>query len=274
VVSGAGPRSLRAVADLYSRVARKGVVEVSSPTVAELEKLAEGVYRDVNIALANELAKLCSALGVDFLEVARAANTQPYCHLHSPGTGVGGYCIPVYPRFLLHAAAGVGLELPLTRLARGINASMPGYVAGLVDQVRAVLGLEDPRVAVRGLAFRGGVDDTRLSPTYDLIDHMLKRGYRRIVVHDPYVRGDETLEKLEIPLYQGLNEALEGSDIVVISTDHPEYRGLSLDAVRAAAGRERMGLVDGRLIVEDWRNPPPGVVYAAVGRPLTIGQVK
>lgn len=271
IVAGAGPRSAKAAVELYSRVARRGVILLSSPTAAELEKLAEGVYRDVNIALANELARLCAALGVDYLEVRRAANSQPYSHLHMPGVGTGGYCIPVYPHYLVHAARRAGVELPLIELARRVNASMPGYTAGLVDAVARELGLERPRVAVLGLAFRGGIDDTRLSPTYDLLDHLLKRGYEDVVVHDPYVERDERLSELGIPLLRDLAEALEGRDLVVIATDHPEYGELSLRTLKELARVDRLGVVDGRLLVCDWRRAPPGVVYAAVGRPLVKG---
>jgi nucleotide sugar dehydrogenase len=268
VVAGVGPRSAEAAVALYSRVAKRGVVVLSSPTAAELEKLAEGVYRDVNIALANELARLAAALGVDYLEVREAANTQPYCHLHMPGVGVGGYCIPVYPRFLTYAASKLGLKLPLVELARRINLSMPGYTADLVDAVAGRLGVGEPKVAILGLAFRGGVDDTRLSPTYDLLDALLKKGYGDVVVHDPYVERDAQLEALGVELVKDLEGALRGRDVIVIATDHPEYAGLTLGSLKSASGRERVGVVDGRLVIKDWRSPPPGVVYAAIGRPI------
>jgi len=268
VVAGVGPRSAEAAVALYSKVAKRGVVVLSSPTAAELEKLAEGVYRDVNIALANELAKLAAALGVDYLEVREAANTQPYCHLHMPGVGVGGYCIPIYPHFLLYAAAKLGLELPLVELARCINLSMPGYTADLVDAVARRLQVSEPGIAILGLAFRGGVDDTRLSPTYDLLDALLKKGYEDVLVHDPYVERDAQLEALGVRLERDLGEALKGRDVVVVATDHPEYAELTLGFLKSASGRERVGVVDGRLVIKDWRAPPPGVVYAAVGRPV------
>jgi UDP-N-acetyl-D-mannosaminuronate dehydrogenase len=234
VVAGVGPRSAETAAALYSKVAKRGVVVLSSPTAAELE----------------------------------AANTQPYCHLHMPGVGVGGYCIPVYPRFLAHAAAKLGLELPLVELARRVNLSMPGYTADLVDAVARRLQVVEPKVAILGLAFRGGVDDTRLSPTYDLLDALLKKGYGDVVVHDPHVERDAQLEALGVRLERNLEAALKGRDIAVVATDHPEYAELTLGRLKGAMGRERVGVVDGRLVIEDWRTPPPGVVYAAIGRPI------
>jgi len=126
-------------------------------------------------------------------------------------------------------------------------------------------------VAILGLAFRGGVDDTRLSPVYDLIDHLLKRGYEDLAVHDPYVERDERLGELGIPLYRDLRAALEGREVVIIATDHPEYAGLTPSVLLQLAGVGRLGIVDGRLVVRDWRNVPPNVVYVGVGRPLVRG---
>lgn len=271
IVAGVGPKSARAAKDIYSRVAKRGVIELSSPTAAELEKLAEGVYRDVNIALANELAKLCTKLGVDYIEVREAANSQPYCHLHMPGVGVGGYCIPVYPRFLLHSGRKLNVSLPLVELAREANLAMPGYTASLVDLVISELGLREPKVAILGLAFRGGVDDTRLSPTYDLIDNLLKKGYFVERVHDPYVERDETLASLGIPLTKEIEAAVKGADVLVFATDHPEYSNLTLALLKELSGAKRLGVVDGRLVLRGWREPPPGVAYVGIGRPLVKG---
>ncbi len=119
-----------------------GVLEVSSPTVAETEKLVEGVYRDVNIALANEVARLCRSLGIDFDEVRDAANSQPYSHLHKPGPGgVGGSCIPVYPQFLLYAAKRIGgAQLDLTALGRQINVMSAKYVFDLIREAAGLVG--------------------------------------------------------------------------------------------------------------------------------------
>ncbi|MEZ0345205.1 MAG: nucleotide sugar dehydrogenase [Infirmifilum sp.] len=268
VVAGVGPRSAEAARAFYARFARRGVIVMSSPTAAEFEKLAEGVYRDVNIALANELAKLAAAMGIDYVEVREAANSQPYCHLHMPGLGVGGYCIPVYPRFMLHAAAQLNLKLPLIELARSVNLSMPGHVADLVDLVAGEMGLSRPKIAVLGLAFRGGIDDTRLSPTYDLVDHLLKRGYDQVNVHDPYVERDERLDSLGVPLTSSLERALEGANIAVIATDHPQYFELTPERLLEMAGSQKLGIVDGRLVIREWRKLPKGVYYVGVGRPL------
>lgn len=267
IVGGAGPRSAKVVGELYAKIAKKGVRMVSSPTVAEFGKLAEGVYRDVNIALANELAILSSNVGVDFDEMAAVANSQPYCYLHRPGTGVGGACIPVYPRFLASTASDVLVDLDLTNTARRINSFMPEYVARLAVQLSYRLDLENPKIVILGLAFRGGIDDTRLSPTYDLVNALIKSGLDNLVISDPYVTNDVFLEDLGFPLTPDLSKSLFGADLAIVATDHPEYRHLDLLSLRRMMHREKIGVVDGRHLVEDWKDPPQGTIYAAIGRP-------
>lgn len=200
--------------------------------------------------------------------MAEAANSQPFCHLHRPGIGVGGACIPVYPLFLMDVAEDLGVNMDLTRAARRINSLMPRYTAELTMQMASRLELEKPRVAVLGLAFRGGVDDTRLSPTYDLINALVKAEIESIVVTDPYVLKDPLLEELGFRLTMDLDEALSDADIAIIATDHPEYRGITLQYLRDKMHKERIGVIDGRHVVKDWRHPPRGVAYLGIGRPF------
>lgn len=268
IVAGVGPRSARAAENLYSIVARKGTIVLPGPVYAELEKLLEGVYRYVNIALANELAELCAMLGIDYELVAKAANSQPYCHLHKPGPGVGGFCIPVYSRFVAHVAGRLGVELGLLERAREVNDEMPERVVELVVRTAREAEIGEPRVAILGLAFRGGVGDTRLSPSYQIVRKLLERGLSVLAVHDPYVESDEVLEDLGVRLAKDLGEALRGANVVVIATDHPQYEALELEHLKKASSSEIMVVVDSRRIVANWRNPPPGVYYVGIGRPL------
>ncbi len=267
VIGAVGPNSLRVASALYGVIAKKGVLKMSNPTAAEFEKLAEGAYRDVNIALANELAWLAKALGLDFDEVREAANSQPYSNIHRPGPGVGGSCIPIYPYFLMYAASQVGLNLDLVSTARRINESAPSHVAKLIKDALSLVRAPRPKIAVLGLAFRGDVDDTRLSPTYDVLSLIM--GLGDIVVHDPYVKDDRQLREWGIRLTDNLEEALENADVVAILTDHSIYGKLSLVEVAKLTGKSNVVVVDARHMVKDWRNPPPGVIYLAVGRPKT-----
>jgi nucleotide sugar dehydrogenase len=262
IVGGIGPKSLRVASALYEMIAKKGVKRMSNEMAAEFEKLAEGVYRDVNIALANELAELCRELGLDFEEIREAANSQPYSHLHKPGTGVGGLCIPIYPVFLMEKANSLGIKLSLVETARKINRDMPGKISFLVKKVVEIMELSYPNIGILGLAFRGDLDDSRLSPTYDLVLELMRLGYRSIIVHDPFIKEDEVLKELGVKLTSNLEEVLTWADIIVISTDHSLYKEIDFSKLCA---RRRVGLVDGRDIVEN----RAGCVYVGVGRPFS-----
>lgn len=243
VVSGAGPASLAEGSKFFSLVFKKGVISMSSMKTAEAEKLLEGVYRDVNIALANELALFCEKAGIDFWEARKAANSQPFCHIHKAGIGVGGACIPVYPQFILHAADAAKAECNITRLGRNVNDSMPAYCA---RQAIALAACEPGQctVAILGLAFRGGVSDTRLSPTYAVISELKKLDVREIRVHDPMVKSDSSLP-VDVTLTQDLAKVVKDADIVILATDHAEYRKLSKKELGDLPVYDGRGMLDG-----------------------------
>lgn len=258
VVAGAGPKSLEIGSKFYSLIAKKGVIKMSSMRTAETEKLLEGVYRDVNIALANEMAKFCEKVGVNFWEAREAANSQPFCHIHKPGAGVGGACIPVYPQFILHAADMHKVECNITRLGRNVNDSMPAYC---VDQAVKLLdgpGVSQSTVALLGLAFRGGVSDTRLSPTYRIIEELKKLKVKEIRVHDPLVASDPGLPQ-DVMLTSSLSKAVQGADLVMLVSDHPEYRKLSRQDLGGVPVYDGRGILDGSRFA--------GGRFAAIGKP-------
>jgi nucleotide sugar dehydrogenase len=266
IISGAGPKSLEIAKTIYPLISKKGVFAVSSIRAAETEKLLEGVYRDVNIALANELAKFCEKIGVNFWEVRQAANSQPFCHLHSPGVGVGGACIPVYPQFILHTADRLNVNCEITRIARSLNKAMPAYSVQEAIRLfensrkRGKRNVKDRIVVVTllGLSFRGGVSDTRLSPTYDVISEFQKRGVKEIRIHDPLVRSDpELLKRQNVILSSNLDAAVSGADLVMIVADHHEYHSLTSDQLGG------LPVYDGRAILDTtfFDHSP----YAAIG---------
>ncbi len=224
-----------------------GVWPMDSAEAAELTKLAETTYRDVNIALANEFARFAASAGIDFAQVAEAANSQPYSHLHRPGIAVGGHCIPVYP--WLYLAGDPGARLPPT--ARAVNEAMPGYA---VDLLAELLGdLAGLRVAVLGAAYRGGVRETAFSGVFPVVAALAARGAVPLV-HDP-LYGDDELATLGLTAYQ-LGQPV---DALVVQTDHAEYRDLSpadTPGVRA--------VVDGRGVLD--RARWAGVPLAVIGR--------
>ena len=266
IVAGAGKLSLQIGIKLYSIVFKRGVRAMTNIRTAEAEKLFEGVYRDANIALANELAKICDRLGIDFWEVQTAANSQPFCHIHDPGMGVGGACIPVYPQFVLEAAKKVNAKGDLIRLARSINDDMPRYAVeramALLERHRN-LGEHPLVITLLGLAFRGNVSDTRLSPTYSVINELKKYDVSEIRIHDPLVQRDPIVEKEEnVVLYSDIKKAMAGADLVIVVANHNEYRSLNPDVIRNAV------VYDGRRVLSDNFKNNKKVLYELLGMGL------
>jgi nucleotide sugar dehydrogenase len=267
VVAGAGPKSLAMGTKLYPMIFKRGVFGMRSIKAAETEKLLEGVYRDVNIALANEMAKFCERIGVNFWEAREAANSQPFSHIHKPGAGVGGACIPVYPQFVLHTANAKKIDCNITKLGRTVNDSMPEYC---VEQALSLAestepGVSDstsrrPAVTLLGLAFRGGVSDTRLSPTYRVVEHLRARGIDDIRIHDPLVQKDPSLPA-GVVLTSNLDQAVKGANLVILVADHPAYRGLQSDQLGGGAA----AVYDGRGILDPERFSD--VRFASIGKP-------
>ena len=258
IVAGAGTKSLEIGAKLYSLVAKKGVIKMGNIRTAETEKLLEGVYRDVNIALANEMAKFCEKAGVDFWEAREAANSQPFCHIHKPGVGVGGACIPVYPQFVLYAARKSGVECRIISFGRNVNDSMPAYC---VEQAMKLIDRSDISkcsVALLGLAFRGGVSDTRLSPTYKVIEELKKLKVKEIRVHDPFVRRDPNLPQ-DVILTSDLSRVTKNADLVMLISDHPEYHNITSKDLNSAPVYDGRGILD-RSGFADSR-------FASIGKP-------
>jgi nucleotide sugar dehydrogenase len=234
VVSGYGKNSLEEIAQLYSKVAKKGVIKMSSIEAAELEKLAEGLYRDVNIALANELALFAQRLGVDFWEVRNAANSQPYSNIHKPGAGVGGNCIPVYPYYVLHTANRLGFHFRLVESARWVNERMPLVVVSNFVELFILNKKSLRTAAILGLAFRGDTDDDRLSPSYDIIDRLRALNVT-VKVHDPYVKKPS---RSDVQVSNDLTETLAKTDGVIIVTDHSVYKELDYDKIAKMSGND------------------------------------
>ena len=263
IVAGIGPRSLRVGAALYSFVAKKGVIKMSSIRVTEFTKICEGVYRDVNIALANELAKVAEQLKVDCWEARAASNSQPFCNIHKPGIGVGGACIPVYPHFLIEVANKLKQQCDIVKITRKINLSMPAYCVENAVELMRIAGkdISNSNVAILGLAFRSEVEDTRLSPTYDIINELLALGCR-IVVHDPYVKEDEKIPE-QVKLTNDLSYTLTNADLVIVATDHKKYSKLTKKTIEKYV-TDPVVVYDGRGILTESKFR--GTFFGSIGR--------
>ena len=206
---------------------------------AEIIKLMENTYRDINIAMANEFAQIAEESGVNIWEVIKLANRHPRVNILKPGPGVGGHCLAVDPWFL----ASDSNQPRIISLARDINDSMPGHVFKLVKEFTH--GIEKPVVTVLGVAYKGNVDDTRETPALHLIGLAAKEGYE-VKVHDPWVKSfDYKLVSLE--------DASMGSDCLVLITDHTAFK--EIDPVKISSLMRNRNLVDTRNALEHdrWR---------------------
>lgn len=239
VIGGIDRMSAELARTLYSAFV-EGAIHLTDLTTAEFVKVLENTYRDVNIALANEAALLCEKLGIHFQEAARLANHHPRVAIHQAGPGVGGHCVPVDPWFLVDRYPE---ETSLIHLARLRNDGMPERVADVV--LNLVAGIETPKIAALGLAFKANVDDLRESPALAVIRLLLAEGIE-VVAHDPIVRSAPVPQ-------ESLDNCLQGADCLLLLTDHDEYRHLTpAHAARLMRGRV---VYDTRpaLAHSDWR---------------------
>jgi len=227
IISGLGPKSLKIAENLFSIISKKGVLKMSTLAEAEAEKLFEGAYRDVNIALANELADYCEKIGINFWETRKGANSQPFCHLHYPGTGVGGFCIPIYPRIIIEDASKSGKIMNLLQYSRRVNDNMPKKCVqdAIMLLLKNKIKPKNAKIAVLGLGFRGDVTDTRLSPTYDVVTEFIKQGCN-VTIHDPYIFEDKDLPK-SVSLSKNLKDVTKDASLIFISSDHKMYSKLT-----------------------------------------------
>ncbi|GLB58980.1 nucleotide sugar dehydrogenase [Cytobacillus sp. NCCP-133] len=212
IVGGINDISAQKAAQVYNSFVT-GEIIVTSAVTAEMSKLMENTYRDVNIALANELAKISDKLGINALEVIELANRHPRVNLHQPGPGVGGHCLAVDPYFIIEKAPD---ESPLIINARRINNSMPEFVIRHVDKIVESGG----KIAVFGLTYKGNIDDIRESPAMDVLSLLQERNYN-LSIYDPHVKQAQVNFKLST-----FDEAIDQADCILILTDHNEFKGL------------------------------------------------
>jgi UDP-N-acetyl-D-mannosaminuronic acid dehydrogenase len=209
IIGGLNAESAQRTKALYERIVT-APIHLTDCTTAESVKLIENTYRDVNIALANELAVRLSKLGVNVWEAIHLANFHPRVHLHNPGPGVGGHCIAVDPWFL------VGEDTPLIRQARLINDSMPSIVVGRIEEM--LHGKEHAIIVLLGVAYKGNVDDDRESPTYKIKELLESKGYM-VRLYDPLMRKD-------ILSSVTFSDVTNGADCLLLVTDHTIFKDI------------------------------------------------
>jgi nucleotide sugar dehydrogenase len=262
VIGGFDERAGRRAADFYARYLGSPTIVLESLEAAELTKLAGMAYRDVTIALTNELSRFSEMAGIDFWRVVEAANTDGEAFLLRPGIGVGGHCTPVYPYFLLERDHNPGVSMPVVTNGRLVNESQPAW---LLDRLEREFGPVRGRpVLVMGLAFRPGVKEHTMSPTFTINRLLLERG-AAVQVHDPMYSHQELGS---LGLEPGSLDRQPAHDVLIVQTAHDEYRGLDISVL---AGRGLKAVVDGRGMIERRSIEALGVRYIGVGQAAPRG---
>jgi len=214
IIGGINDKSSYQAREIYEKVVQ-GNLLITDATSAEMAKLMENTFRDVNIALANEVCRIAYDLDLDALEIIKLANMHPRVNIHQPGPGVGGHCLAVDPWFIVEKSNNA----KLIRLSREINDGMPNFVVGLVKKMldQAV----KPKITVLGVTYKGNVDDIRESPATKVIRE-LKQANIDVGIYDPYVK------EYEFEL-SNLEEAFVASDLILLLADHKEFKYLAAD---------------------------------------------
>lgn len=258
IVGGINQDSSEKTAELY-RSFVKGNIHLTDATTAEMVKLMENTYRDVNIAFANEMAKIAEHVGFNVWKAIDLANCHPRVNIHKPGPGVGGHCIAVDPWFIYESAPQMA---NLIQMSRTINDGMPEFV---VNKVKTMLQPDkETTIAVFGLAFKGNVDDMRESPAVEIVE--LLRPFYNLQIFDPHVKEHFEGRK------ETLKGAVQGADAVIILTDHKEFK--EVEPTELTSLMKRKIVLDTRNVIngEHWMNA--GFIYHSLGqsnvKPMTV----
>jgi UDP-N-acetyl-D-mannosaminuronic acid dehydrogenase len=248
VVGGIDAVSTAAAADFWRQALAVDVTEQDSLEAAEIVKLADNWWIDLNIALANELAQFCALYGADVLDVITAANSIPkgrgYVNILQPSVGVGGSCLTKDPWMVWQAARRQGVDIRTARAGREANDAMPGYTAQLILEELEAAGKDplDCTVAVLGVAFKNNTGDLRSSPVRGVVEQLVKAGVE-VRVHDPVVDPDEAEALLGVRPVSTVTAAAEGADAVAVLALHRQFEGIDFAALPVARS---CVLLDGR----------------------------
>ncbi len=250
------------LADLFGEITQESSTYVGKMEVAEASKLIENVQRDIDIALANELAMVLPRIGIDVEEVLSAASTKWNFHRHTPGIGVGGHCIPVDPYFYIELSESTGFSSLLASSSREINNSMPKNTA---NEILSILSEEEnPKVLILGFSYKANVGDTRETPVNPLAFH-LKEGGCDVLIHDPLVKiGD-------LPTWaEGVSEPKKCNDLdlIILATFHEEYNYSNEEFWKSMFSEMKIARVyDGRRVLPKDEMISTGWEYYGVGSP-------
>jgi UDP-N-acetyl-D-mannosaminuronic acid dehydrogenase len=237
IVGGISPRCAEAASQLYEAFV-KGEMHLTNARTAELAKLVENAYRDVNIAFANELSIICERLHVNVWELIELANRHPRVNILKPGPGVGGHCIAVDPWFIIAAA---GEQAKLMRTARAVNDAKPAIV---LEKIRAAASrLRHPVIACLGLSYKADIDDLRESPAVDIVENLARASIGDILVVEPNVaRLPPRLADFAQVRLSEMYRALDAADIIVLLVDHRQFKRVDRELLKPKIVVDTRGL--------------------------------
>lgn len=215
IAGGVNQISAHKIAEVYRSFVQGEIYETDTAT-AELCKLTENTFRDINIAFANEMAKICDNLGINVWNVIELCNKHPRVNIHQPGPGVGGHCIAVDPWFIVEKQPDTA---QIINLCRHTNDSMPAYVADSLSEI--LKDIKQPKISILGVTYKPDVDDLRESPILELIEILKQRGYI-VSAYDPFITNREDISN-------DLERAIKDSDMVVLGVHHQQFKQLPLD---------------------------------------------
>ena len=218
IIGGINKKSAEMAKEIYKSFV-EGQIYITDSNTAEMVKLMENTYRDINIALANEFAKICDEIGVNVWDAIKIANKHPRVNILNPGPGVGGHCISIDPWFIVEKTNNA----KFIRAARELNDNMPAYVCKSVLSELKKLGIEKPKISIFGATYKGNVEDTRESPSKNVIKMLLENG-ATVSTYDPHA------SYFEYPL-STLDECISGSDCIVVLTDHDVFKTIKKDDI-------------------------------------------
>jgi len=261
VIGSTDSRTLEIVSSLYRTVLGADVLRVRNPKTANAIKLTENLFRDVNIAFANEFSLLFEKLGIDAIEVINGCATKYNFLPHYPGAGVGGPCLPSNSYYLISEGVKAGNIPYLIRMAREINDRMPDHVVSLVSEALNEVGrtIRGSRIALLGVAYKPNIKDIQLTPSEEIWRRITDMG-GEVSIHDPMYR-DEVVFGTKV---KSMNGAVRGADCIVIATAHKEFKSLNLRTLGKTM-RSRV-VVDGRSLVDPEAAIRAGFAYRGVGR--------
>ncbi|UOQ94428.1 nucleotide sugar dehydrogenase [Halobacillus shinanisalinarum] len=244
IVGGIDEQSSQMTMELYQSFVR-GNIHLTDATTAEMAKVIENTYRDVNIAFANELALISEKIGVNSWEAIKLANYHPRVNIHTPGPGVGGHCIAVDPWFLAEIEPDLS---NIIQLCRHTNDQMPVFTADKIEELLKDNFIRDPKVALFGISFKANIDDQRESPSLKVIEKMVERGID-FTTFDPHIKENVVLNQT-----QHMETALSEADIVVFLTDHDEFKTLDPEVVKSTMNNKLIFDTKNVLNLDEWKN--------------------